>query len=97
MPPPVAEMERVIDADHQKYVGHCVDRPRHTQQVDYFHYEHDIRTRNSRRDQAGRTAPPSCPGNGMTRADVASIPAGATCSGWHFPVPATASGAGPSW
>ena len=34
--PPVAEMERVIDADHQKYVGHCVDRPRHTQQVDYI-------------------------------------------------------------
>lgn len=44
-PPPVAEMERVIDADQKKYVGHCVDRPRHTQQVDYFHYEHDIRTR----------------------------------------------------
>lgn len=43
--PPVAEMERVIDADQQKYVGHCVDRPRHTQQVDYFHYEHDIRAR----------------------------------------------------
>ena len=43
--PPVAEMERVIDADQKKYVGHCVDRPRHTQQVDYFHYEHDIRTR----------------------------------------------------
>ena len=41
-------MERVIDADHKKYVGHCVDRPRHTQQVDYFHYEHDIRTRGSR-------------------------------------------------
>lgn len=43
--PPIAEMERVIDADQEKYVGHCVDRPRHTQQVDYFHYEHDIRTK----------------------------------------------------
>ena len=43
--PSAAEMERVIDADQKKYVGHCVDRPRHTQQVDYFHYEHDIRTR----------------------------------------------------
>lgn len=43
--PTAAEMERVIDADQQMYVGHCTDRPRHTQQVDYFYYEHDIRTR----------------------------------------------------
>ncbi|OYN81804.1 flavin-containing monooxygenase [Mycolicibacterium sphagni] len=43
--PPTAEMERVIDADQKLYVGHCTDRPRHTQQVDYFHYDHDIRTR----------------------------------------------------
>jgi hypothetical protein len=43
--PVAAEMERVIDADQQIHAGHCVDRPRHTQQVDYFYYEHDIRTR----------------------------------------------------
>lgn len=43
--PSVAEMERVIDADQQLHGGHCTDRPRHTQQVDYFYYEHDIRTR----------------------------------------------------
>lgn len=43
--PPVAEMERVIDADQELHGGHCTDRPRHTQQVDYFCYEHDIRTR----------------------------------------------------
>lgn len=43
--PPVAEMERVIDADQQLHGGHCTDRPRHTQQVDYFYYEHDIRAR----------------------------------------------------
>ncbi|TMS51824.1 NAD(P)/FAD-dependent oxidoreductase [Mycobacterium sp. DBP42] len=43
--PAVAEMERVIDADQQLHAGHCTDRPRHTQQVDYFYYEHDIRTR----------------------------------------------------
>lgn len=36
-------MERVIDADQQLHAGHCTDRPRHTQQVDYFVYEHDIR------------------------------------------------------
>ncbi|MDY6995613.1 MAG: NAD(P)-binding domain-containing protein [Actinomycetota bacterium] len=43
--PPVDEMERVIDADQQLHAGHCTDRPRHTQQVDYFVYEHDLRTR----------------------------------------------------
>ncbi|ORU99016.1 flavin-containing monooxygenase [Mycolicibacterium fallax] len=43
--PPAAEMERIIDADQRLHVGHCTDRPRHTQQVDYFYYEHDLRTR----------------------------------------------------
>ncbi|WP_435747189.1 flavin-containing monooxygenase [Nocardioides sp. SYSU DS0663] len=43
--PDVAEMERVIDADQQKYTGHVLDRPRHTQQLDYFIYEHDLRVK----------------------------------------------------
>ncbi|MCV7370505.1 monooxygenase [Mycolicibacterium duvalii] len=43
--PSVDEMERVIAADQQLHAGHCTDRPRHTQQVDYFIYEHDLRTR----------------------------------------------------
>ncbi|ORV88356.1 flavin-containing monooxygenase [Mycolicibacterium iranicum] len=43
--PPRDEMERVIDTDQQLHAGHCTDRPRHTQQVDYFIYEHDLRTR----------------------------------------------------
>lgn len=43
--PDHAEMERVITADEQLYIGHVTDRPRHTQQVDYFVYEHDLRTR----------------------------------------------------
>ena len=42
--PATDEMERVIVADQQKYTGHVLDRPRHTQQVDYFIYEHDMRT-----------------------------------------------------
>ena len=37
-------MEQVIDADHEKYMGHVLDRPRHTQQLDYFVYEHQLRT-----------------------------------------------------
>lgn len=43
--PPAAEMERVIVADQQKYTGHMLDRPRHTQQLDYFIYEHDLRVK----------------------------------------------------
>lgn len=43
--PDVEEMERVIDEDHAKYIGHVLDRPRHTQQLDYFIYEHDLRTK----------------------------------------------------
>ncbi|TIC86757.1 NAD(P)/FAD-dependent oxidoreductase [Nocardioides sp. GY 10113] len=44
LPPPVAEMERVISEDEQRYTAHMVQRPRHTQQLDYFLYEHDLRT-----------------------------------------------------
>ena len=43
--PEVEEMERVITADEQLHIGHVTDRPRHTQQVDYFVYEHDLRAR----------------------------------------------------
>ncbi|MGN0063962.1 MAG: flavin-containing monooxygenase, partial [Nocardioides sp.] len=43
--PPLADMERVIDEDAAKYTAHMVQRPRHTQQVDYFLYEHDLRAK----------------------------------------------------
>lgn len=43
--PDAETMERVIVEDRQKYTGHVLDRPRHTQQVDYFVYEHDLRTK----------------------------------------------------
>ena len=35
----------VITADEQLYIGHVTNKPRHTQQVDYFVYEHDLRTK----------------------------------------------------
>lgn len=44
-PPSVAEMYETIRADDQLYMGHMLDRPRHTHQLDYFVYEHDMRTR----------------------------------------------------
>ncbi|WP_255358523.1 MULTISPECIES: NAD(P)-binding domain-containing protein [unclassified Pseudonocardia] len=44
-PPAQAEMERAIREDERRYTGHFADRPRHTQQVDYFVYDHEMRTR----------------------------------------------------
>jgi cation diffusion facilitator CzcD-associated flavoprotein CzcO len=41
--PDEAEMRETIAADERMYLGHVVDRPRHTQQVDYFVYERDMR------------------------------------------------------
>jgi hypothetical protein len=38
-------MERVIAEDEQKFLGHFNHTPRHTQQVDFFIYEHDLRTK----------------------------------------------------
>ncbi len=43
--PSVPEMERTIVADEQKFIGHFNATPRHTQQVDFFIYEHDLRTK----------------------------------------------------
>jgi hypothetical protein len=43
--PSVEEMRRVIVAEQQHYTGHMVPSARHTQQVDYFLYEHDMRAR----------------------------------------------------
>jgi len=43
--PSVTEMERVIAEEQEKYTGHMVPTARHTQQLDYFLYEHDMRTK----------------------------------------------------
>lgn len=53
-------MRRVIAEDQQRYTGHMLDRPRHTQQVDYFLYEHDLRVRElpAGADRARRQGPP---------------------------------------
>ncbi len=61
-PPPVAEMLEVIKADDERYMGHMLDRPRHTHQLDYFVYEHDIRTKElpagrRRSQRTGRQVP----------------------------------------
>jgi flavin-binding monooxygenase-like protein len=40
--PPVAEMERTIRADEAKHIKHFSSRPRHTMQLDWYVYEHDL-------------------------------------------------------
>jgi cation diffusion facilitator CzcD-associated flavoprotein CzcO len=43
--PPIAEMEETIHRDQQIHSGHFSERPRHTMQVEWYTYEHDIWTR----------------------------------------------------
>lgn len=42
-PPDDVEMARTIEADHELYVGHMQDSARHTQQLDYYIYEDNMR------------------------------------------------------
>lgn len=43
--PSEAEMEATIEADERVQNGGYADRPRHTMQIDWYLYEHDIRKR----------------------------------------------------
>ncbi|MEO7079341.1 MAG: NAD(P)/FAD-dependent oxidoreductase, partial [Rhodococcus sp. (in: high G+C Gram-positive bacteria)] len=43
--PSVEEMKRVIADDEALYLGHMLPTARHTQQLDYFVYEHQLRTK----------------------------------------------------
>ncbi|MFG3524703.1 flavin-containing monooxygenase [Nocardia nova] len=59
--PSADEMRRVIVAEQQHYTGHMVPSARHTQQVDYFLYEHDMRVREipAGAERARLSGPPS--------------------------------------
>jgi len=90
--PPIADMRRVIAEDQQKYTGHMLDRPRHTQQVDYFLYEHDLRTREipegAARADLVAAAPPDdrCPSSTESSSyrSVAFDSSGTPCDAWYF-------------
>ena len=43
--PSEGEMRAEIRRDERRYVKHFSSRPRHTMQLDYYVYEHDLRTR----------------------------------------------------
>jgi len=44
-PPAQAQMEVEIPRDEAFHRGHFVDKPRHTMQVDWYAFEHELRTR----------------------------------------------------
>jgi hypothetical protein len=44
-PPNPAEMEQEIANDERRFVKHFNPRPRHTMQLDFYVYEHDLRKR----------------------------------------------------
>ena len=66
--PPVAEMEETIRRDQRLHSGHYADRPRHTMQVEWHTYEHDIWNREipAGRDRAARGMAPKLAGRVLT-------------------------------
>jgi cation diffusion facilitator CzcD-associated flavoprotein CzcO len=63
--PPEAEMEDTIRRDQEKHAGHFSERPRHTMQVEWYSYEHDIWNREipAGRDRAERGLAPELAGH----------------------------------
>lgn len=80
VPPPVAEMHEVIRADDELYMGHMLDRPRHTHQLDYFVYEHQLRTRElpAGRERVRRVGAPPLAGRAEAVAPVAAATSAAS-------------------
>jgi cation diffusion facilitator CzcD-associated flavoprotein CzcO len=62
--PSVAEMEEAIRRDHVRHSGSVIDRPRHTMQIDWYVYEHEIWNREipAGRGRAGRGMAPRLAG-----------------------------------
>ena len=44
-PPSPGEMEREIVADEELHMGHFTDKPRHAMQLEWYTYEHELKTR----------------------------------------------------
>src|SRR5437588_5225442 len=58
-PPPRAQMEEEIVRDEAFHTGHFVSKPRHTMQLEWYSYEHELRTRTipAGQDRAREGAP----------------------------------------
>jgi cation diffusion facilitator CzcD-associated flavoprotein CzcO len=66
--PPATEMEETIRRDQQLHAGNFVDRPRHTMQIDWYVYEHDIWNREipAGRERAASGMAPKLAGRVLT-------------------------------
>jgi cation diffusion facilitator CzcD-associated flavoprotein CzcO len=66
--PSEQEMEETIRRDHEKMFGEVLDRPRHTMQVDWYVYEHDIWNHEipAGRERAARGMSPELAGRAVT-------------------------------
>jgi cation diffusion facilitator CzcD-associated flavoprotein CzcO len=66
--PRAPEMEETIERDQERHFGRVTDRPRHTMQVDWYIYEHDIWTREipAGRERAARGMAPKLAGRVLT-------------------------------
>jgi hypothetical protein len=66
--PPVPEMEETIRRDQQLHSGHFNDRPRHTMQIEWYTYEHDVWNREmpAGRERAERGMAPQLAGRVLT-------------------------------
>ncbi len=51
-PPPRAEMEQEIRRDEAFHTGHFVNKPRHTMQLEWYSFEHELKTRSIPAGQA---------------------------------------------
>lgn len=51
-PPPEDEMQREIVADEELHAGHFTNKPRHAMQLEWYTYEHELKTRTIPRGQA---------------------------------------------
>jgi hypothetical protein len=50
-PPAPAEMEQEITRDEAFHMGHFTDKPRHTMQLEWYGFEHELKTRSIPRGQ----------------------------------------------
>jgi cation diffusion facilitator CzcD-associated flavoprotein CzcO len=62
--PSLGEMEEAIRRDYERHSGSVIDRPRHTMQIDWYVYEHDIWNREipAGRERAARGMAPRLAG-----------------------------------
>jgi len=50
--PPIDEMEQEIRRDEAFHTGHFIDKPRHTMQLEWYGFEHELKTRSIPAGQA---------------------------------------------